>query len=388
MVALLANLKWMGGFLAVVGLGFLSLHGINATPPDYHLTVPVENAAGLYPGSDVLIAGSRAGQVADIKLNGSTAMITFRLDPAFAPVHSDVLVALRPKSLLGEEYVSVNPGRNGAALRSGTVLEKDRVTRSTDLEQIINTFDEPTRAKLQVVVTELGGGLAGRGPGLNETIRYGTGDLKDLRQISDTLARRDQDLQTVISALDDVTGELARDDRRQQLGDLIKNADVLLKALADQDAALKNALTQTNAALARTDTALGGTEGNLKSIFHQLPVTVTRLDTFTRDLGLAADDIVPTFGSIGVAGLKETPIVFGGKDAAGYATRVTLLAGGGTSGGPVLPTPTGTPLPLPTPTLPPGLPSPPAPLPSLPTLPSPLPSLNPITDYLINGGGQ
>ena len=329
-LALLANLKWLLAFVAVVGVSLFSLHGLL---PDsgYQVVAPMESADGLYVGSDVLIAGSRAGTVQDIQLRNDLAMVTLSILPAHAPLHLSATVSLRPKSLLGEKYIDLNPGRTGDTFRSGAELPKTSVTRATDLEEVINTFDQPTREKLQTVIIELGGGLAGRGADLNETLRLGTTDLKDLRTVADQLARHDKDLQTVIDALDTVTTELARSDRRQQLGALIQNSDRLLKNLADQDAALKRALEKTNAALSRTDTALTGTGGNLADIFRELPVLVDRTNSLTRDLATGNDAVLANM-STSIQSIKETEVVFGGKDGNGYATRITVLAGIGSAG--------------------------------------------------------
>src|ERR1700738_1682964 len=70
---------------------------------EYRLTVPLDTAEGLYPGSDVLIAGAHAGSVRAITLDGAVTLVTIALDPAYAPVHSDARVTVRPKSLLGEK---------------------------------------------------------------------------------------------------------------------------------------------------------------------------------------------------------------------------------------------------------------------------------------------
>ena len=345
--ALLASAKWLLAFVAVVGVAVFSYHGL-LPASSYDLKVVMPGADGLYPGSDVLIAGSRAGTVTGITLHGDQVLVAVSLDPAHSPVHSDATVTLRPKSLLGEKYLDLYPGTGGAAaLDEGATLPSTRVKVSTDLQDVINTFDQPTRDKLQVVIDNLGGGLAGQGAETNQTIAYGTRDLTDLAEIATTLQQRDQELQTVIQALDAVTSELAQSDRRQQLGELIANSDRLIKNLADQDAQLKAALAATNAALSRTNNALDGTQGNLASIFQQTPTLVHRTDQLFGDLNTGAGSVVGALPFQAEA-IRETAIVFGGKDAAGYATRISVLVGPSSPGaGPTQPGgPNGIPLPV------------------------------------------
>jgi phospholipid/cholesterol/gamma-HCH transport system substrate-binding protein len=297
----------------------------------YDLNVLMPGADGLYPGSDVLIAGSHAGTVSGITLHGNDVLVGISLDPAYSPVHTSAKITLRPKSLLGEKYLDLQPGIGGDSLNAGATIPATRVSISTDLQDVINTFDQPTRDKLAVVITELGGGFAGRGVASNETIYYGTKDLTDLAQVATTLEQRDADLQKVIQALDTVTAELAQSDRRQQLGQLIANSDRLINNLANQDAELKRALSQTNAALAKADTALSGTQGSLASIFQQTPTLVHRTDLLMGDLATTSNSAVTALPTQAAA-IRETAIVFGGKDANGYATRISVLVGASSTG--------------------------------------------------------
>jgi virulence factor Mce-like protein len=330
MLALLAAAKWTGAFLAIVTVAVFSYRGLLPSS-SYDINVLMPGADGLYPGSDVLIAGSRAGTVNGITLHGNDVIVGISLDPAHSPVHTNATITLRPKSLLGEKYLDLKPGSGGDSLNPGATIPATKVSISTDLQDVINTFDQPTRDKLQVVITELGGGVAGRGVATNETIHYGTKDLADLAQVATTLQQRDAELQKVIQALDTVTAELAQSDRRQQLGQLIVNSDRLIKNLADQDAELKRALSQTNAALAKTDTALSGTQGNLASIFQQVPTLVHRTDLLMGDLASTSTSAVGAL-PVQAAAIRETAIVFGGKDANGYATRISVLVGASTTG--------------------------------------------------------
>lgn len=338
------------GLFAIVVIGAIAIFRGVASNTPYELVVPLADANGLYPGSDVLVAGSRAGSVEDITVQGTHALVKIRLDPAESPVHSDATVALRPKSLLGEKYLALNPGSAGGVLDSGSTLRAGQVMVSTDLQDVVNTFDAPTRAKLQVLIDNLGPGVDGRGQDLNETFTTGRKDLDSLGTVAQTLGQRDQDLQTIIQALNQVLTELARSDRRSQLGVLIDNSNTLLANLAAQDATLKKALTETDAALSRNDKVFSGTAGNLNSIFLTLDPLVSNASVLTGDLAQGMYVTQQNLGSCSeqvpvsactpglLKGIREGPEVFGGMDQYGYATRISVVAGPGTAG---LPTPGG-----------------------------------------------
>ncbi|HZV50010.1 MAG TPA: MlaD family protein [Candidatus Dormibacteraeota bacterium] len=293
----------------------------------YLLRFPTPDASGLYPGSDVMIGGARVGGVEDVGLtSGGLALVTVSVDPAYAPVHRDATVAIRPKSLLGEMYVALDPGRAAGVLPSGATLPGLQVNRSTDLQEVINTFDQPTRERLQTLIVELGAGLAGRGQGLNLTLAYGRDDLEQLAAIANTLAQRSQDLETVIQDLNVVLGELARSDRRQELSVLIQNTEQLLANLSQQQAQLERAIVETNAALARLSQGLDGTGPSLSGIFGALPVTVEQGQLLLSTLTTDSNVLLPNLNTL-IEGIDRGPVVFGGRDATGYATRISLVVG-------------------------------------------------------------
>jgi len=332
----LRNLAIGLAFLAVVVAGIGTGRLLEVAAP-YRVTVPVEDAAGLSAGSDLMIAGAKAGRVDGIALGRGVALVTVQVDAEHAPLRRDATVSVRPKSLLGERYLALDPGLSNEALPSGATLPPTSVTSSTSLEDVVNTFDQPTRDKLQTLVVELGGGVAGRGAEVNAGLQAGREDLDDLRGIASTLASRDAELKRVIADLDGVTQELARGDRRQQLGALIQNLEALLHNLADQEAQLQQALAETNAALTRTATALDGTGGNLAGIFRQLPATIHLADLIMADLAPDSDALMPHLDQLNTA-IAGGPTVFGGRDANGFATRIAPIVGCGTvSVCPVLP---------------------------------------------------
>ena len=331
LVLALAKLKWAVAFGALVGLSVFVPRAIDPGAQSYNLQVPLDSAAGLYPGSDVEIAGAKAGRIDGLKLAGGVAVATLSIDPQYAPVHTDATVSLRPKSLLGEKYLALDPGHAGPTLDSGARLPRTHVASAVELQDVFNTFDQPTRDKLQVALDELGGGLAGEGMVQNRGISAGSQDLTDLAAVADELAQRDRELQDVIGSLSQVTSELAQSDRRTQLGALIKNTEALMKTLADQDAQIKRALGETNSALRRTDSALQGTGGNLNSINHSLATTVHDANQLTNDLSYGMDVLMPHLDQF-ITGVQEGPQVFGGSDQYGYATRISIVAGTGTLG--------------------------------------------------------
>lgn len=326
LLAFAARFKVALVLAAAVVLAILSFRIVGSLT-EYRLTVPLDSADGLYPGSDVLVAGAKAGTVDDVRLDGGQALVTMTIDDAHAPVHTDARVTVRPKSLLGEKYVGLDPG-TGDTLPSGSTLPRTQTARAVDLQDVVNTLDQPTREKLRTLVIELGGGLSGRGLDTNQTFQYGRQDLNDLAAVASTLSVRDQQLQQVIQGLDQVTAELARSDRSQQLGGLIQNSETLLSSLSTQDTQIRTLLVEANAALSRSDHALSGTAPALNDIFVQSPQLMALANAFTADMGTIFDATFRADPGLKLfdQSYRGTTDVFGAaSDANGQdSTRVTI----------------------------------------------------------------
>src|SRR5437879_11687344 len=129
----------------VIALALASFRIVNGLT-EYRLVVPLDTADGLNPGSDVLIAGAKAGSVQDISLHGNQTLVTIALDDAYAPAHADATVTVRPKSLLGEKYVALDPGSSDV-LGSGSRLPRTQVARARELQDLVNTRAQPTHEK-------------------------------------------------------------------------------------------------------------------------------------------------------------------------------------------------------------------------------------------------
>ncbi|MBO0809784.1 MAG: MCE family protein [Actinobacteria bacterium] len=329
-----ARLRRGGGLRALAGLAVFVLIILAVivaqrftAPSSYLLQIPTADASGIFPGSDVTIAGVNAGSVRSVRVSsGGDAVITAAINPSFTPVHTSATAQIRPKSLLGEMYVALDPGTAGAALPSDATLPRIQVNRATDLQQVFNTFDQPTRVKLQTLIDELGGGLAGRGGQLNQSIPAGAHDLSDLSKIASTLNARNSELQSVIANLNTVTTELARSDRRHQLGLLIQSTNQLMASLRGQQAQLQRAVTQADFALGNLHQGLQGTAPSLSAVASTLPSAVQASNQLLVPLGTGSRAVLPQLSNL-ISGIQEGPSVFGGRDANGYATRISLVVG-------------------------------------------------------------
>ncbi|THB68528.1 MAG: outer membrane lipid asymmetry maintenance protein MlaD [Desulfovibrio sp.] len=105
----------------------------------YSLTASFRSAAGLRPGAEVEIAGVAVGRVADISLDQKRvrAVAILEIDNDIE-LYEDAIASIKTSGLIGDKYISLDPGGFGAILADGDVIE---LTESAiDLEKLISSY--------------------------------------------------------------------------------------------------------------------------------------------------------------------------------------------------------------------------------------------------------
>jgi phospholipid/cholesterol/gamma-HCH transport system substrate-binding protein len=155
-----------------------------------------------------------------------------------------------------------------------------RQTESThDLVQVLDVFDAPTRTALGNALRQLGGGLAGYGPGLHDFVRSAPHVLNSVSTISATLVSGRTDVPGLIHTADRLAGRFAG--REEQISELLRQTDETLRALGVDDgkplaeaiAKLPGSLRAVRAALDDAEqplTALASATRDLRSGAHAL----------------------------------------------------------------------------------------------------------------------
>src|SRR5918999_329755 len=127
---------------------WLSFGGaIPLKPQGYRVQVGFPEATTLATEADVRIAGVSVGKVRKLEVDGdrNRTLATLELDREFAPLRTDTRAQLRQKTLLGETYVQLAPGRSKEELREGGRLADARVIDSVQLDEIFDSLDPETR---------------------------------------------------------------------------------------------------------------------------------------------------------------------------------------------------------------------------------------------------
>src|SRR6185436_6772338 len=125
-------------------------------PKGYQVKIDFPEATTLATEADVRVAGGTTRTVA-----------TVELERRYAPLRSDARAVLRQKTLLGETYVELTPGRSEEKIPEGGELPDGQVKPTVELDEIFDSLDPETRAAFKGWQTELAKGIKGRGRDFN-----------------------------------------------------------------------------------------------------------------------------------------------------------------------------------------------------------------------------
>src|ERR687883_1653310 len=106
-------------------------------PEGYRFKASFAEATQLAKEADVRISGVPVGKVKTIEPDKRTGRsdVVIQLESRYAPLPSDSKAILRQKTLLGETYVELTPGRNSAKpIPENGVLPSSQVSDTVELD--------------------------------------------------------------------------------------------------------------------------------------------------------------------------------------------------------------------------------------------------------------
>jgi phospholipid/cholesterol/gamma-HCH transport system substrate-binding protein len=136
----------VGLFVAsgMAGLFFMAMQMSNLgsfnEQNNYTISADFENSGGLKVKAPVVVGGVRVGRVLDISLDKKNfrAVVKMSIDPKYNTLPEDTTASIFTSGLLGEQYVSLEPGGSETVLKNNSKLE---ITQSAIvLEEVLGQF--------------------------------------------------------------------------------------------------------------------------------------------------------------------------------------------------------------------------------------------------------
>jgi phospholipid/cholesterol/gamma-HCH transport system substrate-binding protein len=247
--------------LAVAGL-FYQRHRDDADTVT--VSAMFADAYPMVPGSRVRLAGVQVGTVDDIVAENGMARVIMKLDREVLPIHTDARATIIIQDLLGERFVGLDRGSaNAPVLPEGATLRDTQTNRVTDLQDVLNSMDDPTSVALAGLITTSGEGLSDNGQNTSDTLKALAPTMHRTDQLVKLLNQQNAQLNQLIDNAQPVASAFASN-HGQDLDRLVDSTTNLLGTVGAQQQQLRDTMVQLPGTLAsarRTLNELAGVAG-------------------------------------------------------------------------------------------------------------------------------
>ena len=134
------TVEFVVGIFSLVSLAALAYLSVNLGGLDlnssskYQLNAEFNDVSGLQSGASVEIAGVQIGEVTNIVLNDSLAVVQMKIKKS-VQIQDDDIALIRTKGIIGDRYIKISRGASEDYLEPGdTIFETEDVV---DIEDII-----------------------------------------------------------------------------------------------------------------------------------------------------------------------------------------------------------------------------------------------------------
>ena len=270
------------------------------------------DASGLPKSSKVVVAGLPKGEVTKLEVSGRYAKVTFTLADDI-PVWTSATVIKKATSLLGENYLEIDPGEETRQLPDGTKKSYTRLgppcagydsedaAKRDPCRQIVNVVEATTVDQLlhriEQTVPNVDRVLESVRDLSEDLRRIANGPIKHLAERVDGLVERETPVvQDLIERADRVTKNLegfARDLRDissssdPKVKELLDNLDKASAEARDLVATAKSELTQTGDKLREKLDKIDGVIENTRSITKKIDEPKGTLGILVNDPAIA-----------------------------------------------------------------------------------------------------
>jgi len=341
--------------MVVVVTVFLAYNANTGLPfvPTYRISADVPDAALLVPGNEVRVGGIRVGLIEDIEPvqdeDGSVkANLDLKLDADIEPLPNDSTMVVRARSALGLKYLEIVRGTSEEGYPQGDTIPvtaygavdpdvPGELEQPVEIDELLSTFDEPTRIAIRENLVEFGNALAGRGPDLNSALGRLPRVLEFLEPVMTNLNSAETGFERFITASAAAAAEVAPVAETQAR--MFVSLDTTFAALASVAPSIQETISETPPTfevgtralpvirpfLAHSATLFSELEPGIESLADAAPTIAASLEIgapVLADSEILNRELAPTAASVlafndndtvrsGLARLTETTEIFG-----------------------------------------------------------------------------
>lgn len=259
----------------------------------------VGSGRAVKPGlNEVRVKGIPAGRVTSVELVDGRPVVKVKVEKEYGRIYQDARAELRPNSALEDQFIDIVDRGTPAAGEADPdePLPPTQTETPVGVDEVLNTFTGNTRARLRVLLDDLGRGLDDNGAQLGQAFAAAVPLIDAAGRLTDQLARRAPLTERLIHNTGVLTAELG--DRETQLRTLVRDGATTLSALQESSVDLDATLAELPGTLTATDRSFAATRGVLGDV-----------DTAVRRLQPVADELEPALRAVERLGEDALPAV-------------------------------------------------------------------------------
>lgn len=285
------------GVAAVLVAGGLTYDRVGSDVGTVKVSAMFADAYPMVPGSRVRVAGVQVGTIDDVVPENGMAKVVMKLNREVLPIHTDARADIVIQDLLGERFVALDRGSpNAPVLPEGGTLRETQTNRVTDLQDVLNSLDDPTSVALAGLVTTTGEGLRENGRRTSDTIKALAPTMHRTDRLVKVLNEQNAQLNRLIEMSQPVASAVASN-HGQDMDKLVDSATNLLGAVGEQQLQLRDTLVELPGALGstrRTLHELAGVAGPAAENLEDIRPTTDNLVEISDEIHEFADAAEPS----------------------------------------------------------------------------------------------
>jgi phospholipid/cholesterol/gamma-HCH transport system substrate-binding protein len=268
---------------AMVSLGIMYPKMTTAFPwqDRQHVHVEFARVPGVNPDSSqkVTMAGVIVGQISGWEASDhGTAILDLNIDGT-KKVYQNARAILRPKNVLNDMTVEINPGGPPAPpLAEDGLIPETQTDRPIQVDEILDNLDVKTQAAVTSLLVQSDAALVRAPDQLPGGLRATQATLDSIRPVMQSLDTRRQKIATLVTSLARISQALGRNDVR--VAQLIDSTQQTLSVLGDNDKDLRDSLDQ-----------LPGLNDSLRSAMDKVQPLTTQVNATVDNLGNASKEL-------------------------------------------------------------------------------------------------
>ncbi|WP_203236669.1 MCE family protein [Nocardia panacis] len=283
-------------FMGVLGLGVVLLVTVSTFFLD---RLPIigagtkyiaefSEAAGLKKGNEVRIAGVKVGAVSEVKLAGDRVRVEFRTQDAW--IGNETTASIQIKTLLGQKYLALDPKGSKPADPSAPIP----LSRTVSPYDVIDAFSDAAQNIDQINTAQLADSMRVLSEAFETTPPEIRNSIDGVARLSETLAKRDEELKKLFAATRGVTGVLA--DRSAQFEKLLGSGGQLLTELNFRQQSIAQLLSGAKTVAAELSALVHDNEQQIGPALKNLQTSIEMLNANQQNISKTLELAGPFYG--------------------------------------------------------------------------------------------